>query len=169
MANESAQSIMYLLGGDTYDEDLTSRSQLPGVLDMKWETGYKNDVWKMTGTEWFLKGDPRLRGPYHQKIPKVESRVKWDSVQQGLRPPRGMTFEEWTKCEPFFRNLNNAHNCDDPNQPPPPNTMWSPRRHHAGVYFDGYLWIMGGRAREFIYFPEHRSIGGIIGMQKFGF
>lgn len=43
MANESAQGILYLLGGDTYDGDTTARSQLPGVLDMKWETGYKND------------------------------------------------------------------------------------------------------------------------------
>lgn len=26
-------------------------------------------------------------------------------IAQGLRPPRGTTFEEWTKCEPFFRNV----------------------------------------------------------------
>lgn len=119
-ANESSSDVLYLLGGDTYDGDTSARSQLPGVLDMKWEVGYKNDgefccllppelhhvslcicgtsdspvliscfadpclVWKMTGTEWALHGDPRLRGAYHQKIPKVESKVKWDSVQQVL-------------------------------------------------------------------------------------
>jgi hypothetical protein len=27
----------------------------------------------------------------------------------------------------------------------------------------GYLWVLGGRAREFMDLPEERSIGGIIG------
>lgn len=41
--------------------------------------------------------------------------------------------------------------------------MWSPRRFHAGVYFNGYIWIMGGRAREFVTLPHSQSIGGIKG------
>jgi hypothetical protein len=40
--------------------------------------------------------------------------------------------------------------------------MWSPRRNHAGLYFNGYLWIFGGRAREFVDLPEERSVGGIF-------
>jgi hypothetical protein len=41
--------------------------------------------------------------------------------------------------------------------------MWSPRRFHSAVHFKGYLWIMGGRAREFVDLPHEQSIGGIIG------
>lgn len=40
--------------------------------------------------------------------------------------------------------------------------MWSPRRHHAGLYFDNKLWIFGGRAREFVELQESRSVGGIL-------
>lgn len=43
----------------------------------------------------------------------------------------------------------------------PPATQWSPRRHHASVYFQGYLWVMGGRAREFVTLAESHSIGGV--------
>lgn len=51
-----------------------------------------------------------------------------------------------------------AVNCTDPI-----DVQWSPRRHHAGVYFRGYMWILGGRAREYIALPESDSVGGIIG------
>ncbi|KAJ1444116.1 hypothetical protein B484DRAFT_388979 [Ochromonadaceae sp. CCMP2298] len=113
----------------------------------------------MAGTEWFQKGDPRLRGPYHQKIPRVESRLVWNNVVQGLRPPVGTTYDEWLRCENFFKNqLGDLAECRQA-----PNTQWSPRRHHAGVHFKGFLWVLGGRAREFVYLPEERAIGGIVG------
>ena len=41
--------------------------------------------------------------------------------------------------------------------------MWSPRRHHAAIFFKEKLWILGGRAREFIDFGEYRTVGGVIG------
>jgi hypothetical protein len=41
--------------------------------------------------------------------------------------------------------------------------MWSPRRSHAGIYFNGYLYVMGGRAREFVSLPREQAIGGILG------
>jgi hypothetical protein len=41
--------------------------------------------------------------------------------------------------------------------------QWSPRRHHGGIFFKGYLWVLGGRAREFVPLPEEKSIGGIMG------
>jgi hypothetical protein len=59
----------------------------------------------MTGTEWYQKGDPRLRGPYHQKIPRVESRLQWKNVLQGLRPPSGIDYDTWLRCEDFFKNV----------------------------------------------------------------
>lgn len=42
-------------------------------------------------------------------------------------------------------------------------THFSPRRHHAGVFFKGYMYVLGGRAREFLQLSEDRSIGGIMG------
>ena len=35
--------MVFVLGGDTYDGDVTSRSQLPGLVDKNWGAGYKND------------------------------------------------------------------------------------------------------------------------------
>ena len=43
-----------------------------------------------------------------------------------------------------------------------PVAQWSPRRNHASVFFNGYIWVMGGRAREFTEIAEERSVGGII-------
>jgi len=143
-SNISSVSYVFLLGGDTYEGDTTVRNQLPGLLDGRWGGGYKNDVWRMSGTEWFQKGDSRLRGPYHQKVPRVESRLEWRQITQGLRPPSGVDYNDWLEDETLSR-------------------QWSPRRHHAGVYFKDKLWVMGGRAREFEYFTEERSIGGILG------
>lgn len=62
-------------------------------------------AWKMEGTEWFVKGDIRLRTEYGRKIPRVESRLEWQIVTLGKRPENGMTNDEWIRCEPFFRNV----------------------------------------------------------------
>lgn len=43
------------------------------------------------------------------------------------------------------------------------NEMWSPRRHHASVFFNGFMWILGGRARELVEYSEDKSVGGVIG------
>ena len=56
------------------------------------------------GTEWYVKGDPRLRGPYHQKIPRVYSTMEWDLKQAGLRPSPGQTTVEWINCTVYFKN-----------------------------------------------------------------
>ena len=57
----------------------------------------------------------------------------------------------------------NQRNCSESNSYGAANApMWSPRRHHAGLYFDKKLWIFGGRAREFVELQESRSVGGIL-------
>lgn len=38
-------------------------------------------VWKMSPLLWTQRGDPQLRGPYHQKIPKVVANLEWEAVQ----------------------------------------------------------------------------------------
>lgn len=37
-------------------------------------------VWKMTETKWDQRGDPQLRGNYHQKIPKIQAMLNWEIV-----------------------------------------------------------------------------------------
>lgn len=38
-----------------------------------------------------------------------------------------------------------------------------PFRNCTGVFFQGYMWIMGGRAREFTALSESKRVGGVIG------
>lgn len=37
-----------------------------------------------------------------------------------------------------------------------PAVQWSPRRHHCAVFFNNYIWVLGGRARELVDFSEAR-------------
>lgn len=96
---------VFLLGGDTYDGSKTSKKLKNGLVDSRWETGYKNDIWRMAGTEWLAKGDSRLRA-YHQKIPQVTSQLKWQLITRGNHPPPRTTYDKWLECEDYFRNLN---------------------------------------------------------------
>eukprot|EP01031_Cornospumella_fuschlensis_P035821 gene35821-43448_t len=159
--NLSSFSYVYLLGGDSYDGDDTQRNYKPGLIDQKWENGYKNDVWRMRGTEWFVKGDPRLRIPVAQhrgqKIPRTYSKLEWEPMElEAMQPDQGMSYDEWISCEQYFRNR--AVQGVDCNRPRP--VMWSPRRHHQGVFHRGALYILGGRAREFLVLPQDEAVGG---------
>lgn len=92
---------VYLLGGDTYDGGNTSANIMNGQYDTRWENGYKNDIWKMAGTEWLVKGDPRLRSN-HQKLPKVSSYLRWKLINSGSHPPPRTTYDKWIGCETYF-------------------------------------------------------------------
>jgi hypothetical protein len=154
---------VFLMGGDSFSEDKTIRDLSPGAFDTSWEHGYKNDVWSTTGTEWYTGGDPRERNEYHQKIPHTTSKMKYELMTSGRHPPPGMTYEDWIICQPYFSNfkygVRQAALCETEVN----IVHWSPRRHHAAVYFNGYIYLMGGRAREFMELPEDRAISGIIG------
>jgi len=117
-------------------------------------------VWRMAGTDWYVKGNVRLKTKYKRKVPQVLSKLTWTQMQSGLHPPIGMTNDEWISCEPYFRNkASGSSKCNDDSAA----VQWSPRRHHAGLFFKGYLYIFGGRAREFAELPQEKSIGGIMG------
>ena len=167
---------IYIMGGDTNTGDTTKRDFSPGELDIAWNNGYKNDVWSTTGTEWMTGGDIRMTNNYRgggksrnqlaskQKLPRTTSMMAYDLVQPGRFPPPGVTYDDWIICEDYFSNAKYADEraamqCDTTTS----NVMWSPRRHHAAVYFDGNIYVMGGRAREYVVLPEERSVGGIIG------
>lgn len=95
---------VYLLGGDTFDGGTTSANTMNGQYDKRWENGYKNDIWKMAGTEWLVNGDPRLRS-HHQKLPKVTSNLKWKLVNSGAHPPPRTTYDKWIGCEAYFQEM----------------------------------------------------------------
>lgn len=161
--DDDTTSTVYLLGGDTYDGTISNENVAPGLLDQSWYNGYKNDVWKMSGTEWGVRGDSRLRTLYKQKIPTVRSALRWQVVTVGLLPPLRTTYDDWIICEEFF-NIDNANYkakrdayCTSYHK-----SMWSPRRHHAALFFNGYLWVLGGRAREVMDLPRTRTVGGIV-------
>ncbi|RYG67501.1 hypothetical protein EON64_07295, partial [archaeon] len=63
----------------------------------------------MRGTEWYVKGDPRLRIPigHHrgQKIPRTYSKLEWEQVGGALHPPPGMSNDDWISCEDYFENV----------------------------------------------------------------
>lgn len=165
---------IYLLGGDTNTGDITDRDSSPGALDISWGNGYKNDVWQSSGTEWATGGDLRERGRFRngggdrvmlggkQKLPRTTSMMSWDQTTPGSHPEPGMSYDNWIVCQPYFSNSKyaaaRATYCSDGVNP----VMWSPRRHHAATYFNGYIYVLGGRSREFVELANDRSVGGIV-------
>ena len=158
---------IYLMGGDTYTGTAGLENIKPGLGDITWNNGYKNDVWKTPGTEWLVKGDHRYRNKYHQKKPKVTSQIKWTEVLGGYHPTPGLTYDDFIICERYFASqakyASQRRKYCASNGEPTANILWSPRRHHAAVYMNEYIYVMGGRAREFVDYKRERSIGGIEG------
>ena len=153
---------MYLLGGDTFSNDNQLQNVQPGLLDEKWGSGYKNDVWSMQGTPWYAHSDIRLRGQRRQKLPVVQSQLIWIQRTPGLYPPISISYDDWIICEAYF-NQPRYYAIRSTQCQTSYSTQWSPRRHHQAVYFNNVMYVLGGRAREFTEFSESRSVGGIIG------
>jgi hypothetical protein len=59
----------------------------------------------MTGTDWFVKGNMRLKHKFKRKVPQVLSKLQWLQMTPGLHPPVGVTNDEWIQCEAYFRNV----------------------------------------------------------------
>ena len=154
-ANPDDEPRIFLMGGDTYDGDFTGTEKT--TRSVKWSNGYKNDVWRSTGTEWEVLPDVRLKTSFHQKIPRIKSTMEWSLVTNGALPPPsmtpphllrnnhsftniptyiGITYDYWLRCtSPFRSRLPDPNTCNLPINKY--NVQWSPRRHHAAVYFKG--------------------------------
>jgi hypothetical protein len=160
---------VFLMGGDSNSGDPTVRDFTIGKLDSVWNNGYKNDVWRTSGTEWMMRGNMRIRTDYRQKAPKVTSEIKWTLRNPGLAPPVGVTYDNWIICQQYFLSTGGGRYAGKIQSfcPNGVNTaQWSPRRHHAAVYFKGTdgqwaIYVVGGRAREYVAFGEERSVGGV--------
>jgi hypothetical protein len=151
--------VVFYMGGDSYDNDHT----VPDVNSRQpaYAAGYKNDVWKSSGTEWLVDNDNRNHNQYGESETRVESKMLWEEVTPGIIPPPGDTYDYWLRCELVVRQaLEDPTICQqDANQY---NVHWSPRRNLGATYLNGYLWVMGGRAREIARLPEDDAIGGIM-------
>jgi hypothetical protein len=107
------------------------------------------------------------RTKFNQKTPRIRSTAKWNLLSYGYLPPPRVTYDTWIICQPYFSNLKyqaqrvKAQCGSDISASV--QVMWSPRRHHASVMFNGFIWVLGGRARELVDFSEDESVGGIIG------
>ena len=104
----SANGNLVLLGGDTYNNDFTGLSSSPGLIDLNWGSGYKNDVWSTDGTICLAHSDIRLRGSTgysRQKIPNIRSLFKWTLITSGRLPPRSMSYDDWIFCQPYFNQV----------------------------------------------------------------
>lgn len=174
------------MGGDSFTNGKDATDLIPGQIDRKWENGYKNDgtfddngfldvlflcilhlrmvifvVWKTTGTDWSVRQNKRMKSEFGRKIPEVTSKLSWEIVTLGLHPAVGQSHDDWISCyRSEFNEKIAKKNCAEYQQT---EIQWSPRRHAAGVFFDGYLWVLGGRAREFVPLSHEKSIGGIMG------
>lgn len=154
------ENVIYLMGGDSYDGDHTAPdedSRQPAL-----PMGYKNDVWRSTGTEWLVDNDNRIHNEFGESETRVESKMVWEEVAPGIIPPPGTTNDEWLRCELAVRKawLPDPTICQETvNQY---QVHWSPRRNLGATYLNGYIWVMGGRARELARLPEAHAIGGIM-------
>jgi hypothetical protein len=93
------------------------------------------------------------------------STLVWERVAAGLLPPPRVTYDDWIICQEYFNQdpkyaVKRNRICSDGSYS---QVQWSPRRHHASVVFKGYIYVLGGRAREFVEYSETRSVGGIRG------
>lgn len=157
-----------LFGGDAYDANSETDGGLavPNLLDYSWGGGYKNDVWKMSTADWQVLPDQTgWKSKFGQKVPRTWSTATWTLMTAGLLPPPRVTYDNWIICEKYFTNVKYAQlrasaGCGGNTTS---QVMWSPRRHHGAISFKGYMYVLGGRARELVEFSEYESIGGIIG------
>ena len=76
-----------------------------GIMDQKWGNGYKNDVWSMQGTDWYVRADIRTRNKHRQKLPRTTSQLKWKQLTPGLLPRPGQTYDDYLICEAAFANM----------------------------------------------------------------
>jgi hypothetical protein len=93
MLNKSAFNdfgSVVLAGGDVYDADYTLEQAIPNLLDYKCDSGYKNDVWKMSTSDWDVAPDRTGRkNKYRQKLPRVRSTVEWTLLSPAIFPLPG--------------------------------------------------------------------------------
>lgn len=160
---------LFLFGGDDYlgDNDKISNG------------GFRNDVWyaelsSRPATTWFVRY-PSLSLDKNQKgLPKsgiVSSNMMWRCVNEGLESPtfwpeghtkvgKLITHDEWISCQDYFGE-GRGKECFDEHSVEysfKMENMWSPRRGHASVVFNGDLYVIGGRTRERVMNPGRQTI-----------
>jgi len=99
--------------------------------------------------------------------------MTWEQTNPGHNPPvtwpvgpkigTTITFEEWIQCQDYFTVQSNSklsELCSDPRVKN--ESMFSPRRGHGAVVAHNVLYVIGGRAQEFVAASNIELIGGVI-------
>ena len=120
-----------------------------------------------------------------QKMPRVYSELHWDQVERGRNPPPGITHNQWISCillksadgNKRYEEWVSQAGYDCTQDKFINGRQWAPRRHHGLIQFketafsandatcavNNWIYVLGGRAREFVDLPEDKSIGGVLG------
>ena len=129
--------------------------------------GFQNDVWSS-------KVSSKTVESWRTTIdldPPVYATQKWAQMNPGHHPPAAVTHDEWIVCQKYFNdrrdtssscdNCSNNYDishCDKEGSFKNEN-MWSPRRGHAAVVSNNKIYVIGGRAREYVVDDDNRVVG----------
>ncbi|OWZ21622.1 hypothetical protein PHMEG_0003795 [Phytophthora megakarya] len=139
---------LFVLGGDSNVQGSQDLRAYPGGGAMR------NDVWSTTGPTWNVQTNILKTTKWGDPLPQIVANVTWLQTNNGKRPPRGLSYADWTACAAAAWAVNPPSGCDDPTKPPGSylaDNMFSPRRNFVALAFQNELFVFGGRARE--HFP----------------
>lgn len=106
LLNESAFNdfgTVILAGGDVYDADYDQTRAIPNLLDTTWGSGFKNDLWSMSSSDWRVLPDQTgWKNKHLQKLPRIRSTVTWSQLSTGYLPPPRITYDNWIICQDYF-------------------------------------------------------------------
>ncbi|RLN93862.1 hypothetical protein BBJ28_00002393 [Nothophytophthora sp. Chile5] len=148
---------MFVLGGDSSVQGTQDLRAYPGGGAMR------NDVWSSTGPDWDVQLNILQTTKWDDPLPQLIANVTWLQTNNGKRPPRGVTYAQWTACAAASWAIEPPTGCDDPTKAPGAylaDNMFSPRRNFVALAFQNELFVLGGRAREHFPVPQSQLRGG---------
>ncbi|TYZ60579.1 hypothetical protein PybrP1_002009 [[Pythium] brassicae (nom. inval.)] len=149
---------MFVIGGDSSVQGKQNLRAYPGGGT------FRNDVWASTGVFWRVESNILKTTKWGDPLPQIIANVSWLQTNAGKRPPRGITYKEWTACAAAAWAIEPVTGCGDASKPPGAylsDNMFSPRRNFVATAFRNELFVLGGRAREHFPVPEEMLRGGV--------
>ncbi|GLE04308.1 hypothetical protein PINS_up013223 [Pythium insidiosum] len=149
---------LFVIGGDTSVQGKQDLRAYPGGGSLE------NDVWATTGNQWRVEANILKLTKWGDPLAQTIANLTWLQTNNGKRPPRGVTYDDWIACAANAWAVHPVQGCDDPTQPPGAylaDNMFSPRRNFVALAFRDELFVLGGRAREHVPVPEAELRAGV--------
>ena len=152
---------------------------------------FRNDIW-VSETTLGSQAGWRIENSYLRRgksiFSTVRSEMRWQQTNPGHEPPATwpfgpkkalpVTHDEWITCQDYFLGALekpeicvepqpvcyldiNAEGCN-PEAVWKHHNMWSPRRGHGAVVANKKIFVIGGRAREYVRMNDERLVGGLM-------